>query len=99
MTVAGELEIAPRSVRSMARETMAVVSHDVELDLAVQQVSRLIAELRDQVMTLTARMVPVGQVFERLPRMVRETTRALQKEVDFVLDGKDIELDRLYAAT
>jgi two-component system chemotaxis sensor kinase CheA len=48
--------------------------------------------LRDQI--ITARMVPVGQVFERLPRMVRETARALQKEVDFVVDGKEIELDR-----
>jgi two-component system chemotaxis sensor kinase CheA len=87
MTVAGELEIARGRLDRVARETGGE-----SLDVAVQQVSRLIAELRDQI--VTARMVPVGQVFERLPRMVRETARALQKEVDFVVDGKEIELDR-----
>jgi two-component system chemotaxis sensor kinase CheA len=87
MTVAGELEIARGRLDRVARETGGE-----PLDLAVQQVSRLIGDLRDQI--ITTRMVPVGQVFERLPRMVRETAHALQKEIDFVVDGKEIELDR-----
>jgi two-component system chemotaxis sensor kinase CheA len=48
--------------------------------------------LREQI--VTTRMVPVGHIFERFPRLVRETARTLGKDVDFVLDGKDIELDR-----
>ncbi len=39
-------------------------------------------------------MVPVSQVFDRFPRVVRDASRALGKPVDFIIEGKDIELDR-----
>jgi len=38
--------------------------------------------------------VPVGQVFDRFPRLVRDAARQLSKEVELVVEGKDIELDR-----
>jgi two-component system, chemotaxis family, sensor kinase CheA len=87
MNVVGELEIARRR---MERETIRVA--DPELSAAFDAASRLLNELREQV--IGARMVPVGQVFERFPRLVRETARSLRKEVDFTLDGAEIELDR-----
>jgi two-component system chemotaxis sensor kinase CheA len=40
------------------------------------------------------RMVPVGDVFDRFPRMVRDAARALGKEVDFQIEGREIEIDR-----
>src|SRR5688500_10602705 len=40
------------------------------------------------------RMGPVGDVFERFPRMVRDAARALGKDVDFQIEGKEIEIDR-----
>ena len=43
---------------------------------------------------MTSRMVPVWQVFDRFPRVVRDAARALGKQVDFVVDGQEIELDR-----
>ena len=43
---------------------------------------------------MTSRMVPVWQVFERFPRVVRDTARSLGKEVEFKIEGKEIELDR-----
>jgi two-component system chemotaxis sensor kinase CheA len=39
-------------------------------------------------------MVPVWQVFDRFPRLVRDSSRALGKQIDFTIEGKDIELDR-----
>jgi len=39
-------------------------------------------------------MVPVWQVFERFPRVVRDTARSLGKEVEFKIEGREIELDR-----
>jgi two-component system chemotaxis sensor kinase CheA len=59
---------------------------------AVTQTSRLVADLRDGIMT--SRMVPVWQVFDRFPRVVRDAARALGKQVDFVVEGQEIELDR-----
>jgi two-component system chemotaxis sensor kinase CheA len=39
-------------------------------------------------------MVPVENVFNRFPRMVRDLARSQDKDVDFVVEGKEIELDR-----
>ena len=39
-------------------------------------------------------MVPVGQVFDRFPRLVRDIARELGKDVQFVTEGREIELDR-----
>jgi two-component system chemotaxis sensor kinase CheA len=58
----------------------------------VTQASRLIGDLRDEIMT--SRMVPVWQVFDRFPRLVRDASRALGKRIEFTIEGKDIELDR-----
>lgn len=87
MNLVGEIEIARGR---MARELRRI--SDEELSNAFDSVSRLLNELREQV--IGARTVPVGQVFERFPRLVRETARSLDKEVDFTLDGAEIELDR-----
>ena len=39
-------------------------------------------------------MVPVSQVFDRFPRVVRDAARSVGKQVEFVVEGKEIELDR-----
>jgi two-component system chemotaxis sensor kinase CheA len=43
---------------------------------------------------LAARMTPVGEVFERFPRLVRDLARDLGKRIRFDAEGEDIELDR-----
>ena len=58
----------------------------------MQQAARLIGDLQAEIMT--SRMVPVGQVFDRFPRLVRDAARQVGKEVQFVVEGKEIELDR-----
>ncbi|HUP90108.1 MAG TPA: chemotaxis protein CheA [Longimicrobiales bacterium] len=58
----------------------------------VTRITRLINELQHTV--LAVRMVPVGDVFERFPRMVRDAARALGKEIDFQVEGREIEIDR-----
>ena len=63
-----------------------------ELADAVEGVSRLVTELQDEVMRL--RMVPVGEVFDRFPRMVRDAARTLEKRVELEVRGRDQELDR-----
>jgi two-component system chemotaxis sensor kinase CheA len=65
---------------------------DPALADSVTQASRLIGDLRDEIMT--SRMVPVWQIFDRFPRLVRDASRALGKRIEFTIDGKDIELDR-----
>jgi two-component system chemotaxis sensor kinase CheA len=65
---------------------------DPALSDSVTQASRLIGDLRDEIMT--SRMVPVWQVFDRFPRLVRDASRSLGKRIEFTIEGKEIELDR-----
>jgi two-component system chemotaxis sensor kinase CheA len=62
------------------------------LERVSHRLSLLASELQDAILAM--RMVPMGDVFDRFPRVVRDAARALGKEVDFRIEGRDIELDR-----
>lgn len=47
-----------------------------------------------QHMSMSLRMVPVKQTFQKMQRIVRDTARALNKDVRFDMQGEDTELDR-----
>ncbi len=63
-----------------------------ELNETLEQLDRVTTDLQSVVMKV--RMVPVEQVFNRFPRMVRDLAKDLNKEVEFVIEGKETELDR-----
>jgi two-component system, chemotaxis family, sensor kinase CheA len=54
--------------------------------------NRLVADLQFHV--TQARMVPVGQLFEQFPRMIRDLAKSQNKIIDFEMEGQSIELDR-----
>lgn len=71
------------------------ISNDLknrELKQTLQNNARLMGELQDIV--LRTRMVEVDFIFKRFPRMVRDLATNLGKQVDFVIKGNDIEIDR-----
>ncbi len=59
---------------------------------AISHLSWITDQLQDEVMR--ARMVPVSQVFNKFPRLVRGLARDLGKKVELVIEGQDTELDR-----
>ncbi|MGE5390556.1 MAG: chemotaxis protein CheW [Deltaproteobacteria bacterium] len=63
-----------------------------ELNETMEQIDRITTDLQSVVMKV--RMVPIEQVFNRFPRMVRDLAKELDKEVDFLIEGKETELDR-----
>jgi len=63
-----------------------------ELNSAIDKLSRLIAEVQYNVMQ--TRMLPIGFVFNRFPRMVRDLAKRQGKQVNLLMKGTDIELDR-----
>ena len=71
---------------------LSATMNDNALAETVAQTSRLVADLQDEIMT--SRMVPVWQVFDRFPRLVRDAAHSVQKQVNFVIEGKEVELDR-----
>src|SRR5205085_7251188 len=64
-----------------------------ELAREARVLERKLDELQKGI--LEVRMVPLGQVFERLARLVRRLLREGGKEIDFELAGGDVELDKL----
>ncbi len=63
-----------------------------ELSEAIEQMDRVTTDLQGVVMKL--RMVPVSQVFNRFPRMVRDLSHSLGKEINLIIQGEETELDR-----
>jgi len=59
---------------------------------ALDALGRLVSDLQFNVMQ--ARLVPVEQIFSRFPRMIRDLARKEQKQVNLVIEGGEIELDR-----
>ena len=87
MNVVGELVIARDRIAKIAEQL-----GDEALLEATLRASQILANLQNEIMT--SRMVPVWQVFERFPRLVRDTAHSLGKEVEFKIEGREIELDR-----
>ncbi|MDT8901314.1 chemotaxis protein CheA [Anaeroselena agilis] len=63
-----------------------------DLTETIEQMDRVTTDL--QAVVMKVRMVPVGQVFNRFPRMVRDLSRDLSKEVNLIIQGEETELDR-----
>ena len=56
------------------------------------RIARLVSVMQGEV--IAARMTPVGEVFDRFPRLVRDLARDLGKRIRFEMEGGEIELDR-----
>lgn len=64
----------------------------IELNETLEQVARTTSDLQDLVMKI--RMLPLDVVFNRFPRMIRDLSVELDKEINFEIKGQDTELDR-----
>ncbi len=63
-----------------------------ELTETLEQMDRVTTDLQNIVMKV--RMVPVSAVFNRFPRMVRDVSKELNKEINLTIEGEETELDR-----
>ncbi|KGP74008.1 chemotaxis protein CheA [Pontibacillus yanchengensis] len=77
------------------RGRLEQISNDLnhtELQETVERMSRISGDLQNIILNM--RMVPVEQVFNRFPRMVRQLARDLNKKVNLDISGAETELDR-----
>ena len=66
--------------------------HDGSLSLIAEQFERMVAQLRDN--TMSIRMLPIGSTFSRFRRVVRDLSAELGKEIELVTEGAETELDK-----
>jgi len=63
-----------------------------ELNQVVSIVSLVTTDL--QIAVMKTRMLPIGKVFNKFPRMIRDLTRELNKKIELEISGEDTELDK-----
>ncbi len=63
-----------------------------ELRDTVSHIERIANDLQENIMK--ARMLPIGQLFSRFPRMMRDLSRKMNKKINFIMTGEETELDR-----
>lgn len=73
-------------------EQIVIDDKSQELVETLEQVERTTSDLQDLVMKI--RMLPLDVVFNRFPRMIRDLSVELDKDIKFVIEGADTELDR-----
>jgi two-component system, chemotaxis family, sensor kinase CheA len=87
MNLFSELIIDRGRLEQIARRTSST-----DLTETVEHMTRISTDL--QGIILNMRMVPVEQVFNRFPRMVRDLAKDLNKKIQLIIEGAETELDR-----
>ncbi|OYT28106.1 chemotaxis protein CheA [Thermoplasmatales archaeon ex4572_165] len=87
MNLIGELVI------SKGRLGQIALDHNIdELSETINTFDRLTTELQDKIMNI--RMIPMGHIFNRFPRMIRDLAKSSNKKINLIIEGEGIELDR-----
>jgi two-component system chemotaxis sensor kinase CheA len=87
MNIVEDLVINRSRLRQIADQ------HNIrELDEAIGMVERSVSDLQN--LTMSIRMIPLSHIYNRLPRIVRDAAQYDQKEVEFIMEGGETELDR-----
>ncbi|KAB2891901.1 MAG: hybrid sensor histidine kinase/response regulator [Desulfobulbaceae bacterium] len=87
MNLAGELVLS----RNQLLQTIA--SEDFRnAETVGQRIDLITSELQEAIML--TRMQPIGNVFNKFPRVVRDLSKKLKKTIDLTIVGKDVELDK-----
>ncbi len=87
MTMVSELVLTRNQLLEMVRRL-----DDSEFKVPLQRLSTVTAELQDGVMK--TRMQPIGNAWQKLPRIVRDLAQEVDKKIDLQMHGADTELDR-----
>ena len=90
VNLVGELIISQSILSRVCRDTGA--DQDDNLNKGLEQLERNTHDLQDQAMRI--RMLPIDFVFQRLPRLVHDLSRTLDKQVELNFSGETTELDK-----
>ena len=95
MNLVGEMVIEQTRIARVSKTLHDRYTSDTSVEDLIgisNHVSRVVSELQENVMK--ARMLPVQQLFNRFPRLVRDLSHSLDKEIELVLEGGETEMDR-----
>jgi two-component system chemotaxis sensor kinase CheA len=95
MNLIGEMVVSKNALPYLAQRAeeqfgVRELAREIKAQYAV--INRIAEEMQDAIMQV--RMLPVSFVFQRFPRLVRDISRKLGKEVELVLEGEETEADK-----
>lgn len=95
LNMVGELVLTKSVIGRISKELLREGRTGIdasELQKASQDLDRKVGILQGDL--IEARMIPIGQVFERLMRIVRKISKELNKEITLLISGEDTKLDK-----
>ncbi len=95
MTLIGELVVSKNALPFLAKRAEEVHgSRDMAREIKEQYaiIDRLTQEMQSAIMQV--RMLPVAEIFDRFPRLIRDIARRLDKQVDLAIEGEDTAADK-----
>jgi two-component system chemotaxis sensor kinase CheA len=94
MNLAGEMVLSRNQLLRMAEG----LAHQVTgLPAVMQNINLVTSDLQEKVMK--TRMQPVSNIFSKFNRILRDMSRSLNKEINLILTGEDVELDKTIIET
>ncbi len=95
MNIMGELVLGRNALLQLTTKATSRFEGDPlidEMNHAATQINFITTELQMSVMKM--RMLPIGKVFNKFPRVVRDLARQLNKDVELTIHGEETELDK-----
>lgn len=87
--LAGELVLVRNQI---FRVCEPLISQTNGLKVVLHNFSRITSEMQEEIMS--TRMQPIGIIFNRFPRLIRQLEKDLHKQIELVTEGADVELDK-----
>lgn len=96
MNLAGELVLARnqllQTVNGSAKNVADKTGRNSGIEAVTASIDQVTSELQEAIMQ--TRMQPIGTVFNRFPRVVRDLSSKLQKQIDLQMEGVEVEVDK-----
>lgn len=95
MNLVGELVLSKNRLLRISQKVEEKLSGDEaseELSGIASQITLVTSDL--QMSAMKTRMVVIGKVFNKFPRVVRDLSKKVDKDIDLIIEGADVELDK-----
>ncbi len=90
MALSGEMVLARNQLLTAYNSSKK--TSPTAMNQILKNVDRLTSKLQEEIML--TRMQPIGNVFNKFPRVIREISKTMNKEIELIIEGKEIELDK-----
>jgi two-component system chemotaxis sensor kinase CheA len=96
VNLVGELVLERNRLLRLSQDLAAASSQDTGMNEAIAISTARLSFITDELQnaSLRTRMVPIDTVFRKLPRLIRELSHQVGKEVEIVITGRETEIDK-----